>query len=148
MKVPYPSEAELFIRIEYVIEFVLQHFERIESYITLWKKFEKEGLEIKVAHEFALLIFLVSRIKNKPESLTTLMLKALSSLSGFIRTQDNFVDILNNPAKSTRLGQIRIFLTKAGKGDTSWDALIMKMLGKGYGKIPKELSPGFLTNTG
>lgn len=134
MKVAYPRETELFIRIEYVIEFILQHFERLNVYAPVWDKFEKEGLENKVAHEFALFIFLISRMNHKPDSLIKLTDKALNALSEFTRTQANFLEIINNPQKLTRLGQIHIFLTKAGNKNAEWDALIQKMFTKGYGE--------------
>ena len=131
-KIEFPDEGEIFIRIEYAIEFILKHFEKIDLYIPVWKKFEQEGLENKVAHEFALFIFLVSRIENKPDNLNKLVYKTTDSISEFIRTESNYSEILNNPQKSTRLGQIHIFLSFAGNKNDKWDALVMKMLRKGH----------------
>lgn len=143
MKIPYPGENELFIRIEYVIDFTLQHFDRIALYLPLWGKLEREGLENKIAHEFSLFVFLVSRIKNRPDSLDKSLQKALNSLSGFIRTQTNYLRILNDPQNSTRFGQINFFLTKAGNVNNTWDNLIIRMYEKGYGENSERILTRF-----
>lgn len=139
MSFSFPENKELFIRIEYVIQFMLSHFNKIDQYRTTWKSLNQEGLELKVAHEFALFIYLLSRIKDKPERIDVLLSLSTKCLSNFIRTDENFHKILANPRNSSKLGQIHILLTLSGNKDIVWNALIMRLRNKGFGAISEKI---------
>lgn len=132
MKKSFPETHELFYRVKYVLDFMLKHFQHIHTYRKFWNQSGVPGLEKKVAHEFALLTFLVYRLPHRPPALDFSLVKALDALSGFVYTRENYLAILDNPQQTSVERQIHFFLTLCDQHNAEWDALDRKLSEKGF----------------
>ncbi len=128
-----PSDEEMVIRLEFVLEFIENNLENFPQYQPYWKKADADAgnagfIAQKILSEIAWLLLVCERAPDLPASTRTTVDRIGGTLNRLLRDDANLTLAMKNSQHAASFAIAHFALTQLGYTDDLWDRLIRRTL--------------------
>lgn len=128
-----PSDEEMALRLEFVLEFIENNLKNFPQYQPYWKKADTESgnagfIAQKILSEIAWLLLVCERAPELPASIRGTVDRIGETLNHLLRDDANLTLAMKNSQHATSFAIAHFALTQLGYADDFWDTMIRRTL--------------------